>query len=123
VSIKLEAGRYYKRRDGAKAFYHGPDPFKAGWGVVSWECGSYRVQAPCGFYSPILGQDAADLVAEWREPRTATCKRDFVLVKCPRESAELAARIEGSECSKCRIIGRKTVEVSITEGEGMEHPQ
>ena len=69
--MKLEAGKYYRTRDGQKAFIGATDPFgnaETHYKAVGFTDGGYCHWAIDGrFWSS--KEDGLDIVSEWKEPR------------------------------------------------------
>jgi hypothetical protein len=119
--MKIEAGKYYKTRDGKKAFvehvfqkspFSGSSPsgytsfgFIEGNGQVDWWTAD-------GFYVT-CGQGCNDLVAEWREPRVVV--REVLLVET--RSGDFGCVFDQWQSLGDRVLARK--KVTITEGEGV----
>lgn len=110
--MQIEAGKYYRTRDGRKAFVAGIIPSgESEYPCVGWVEGetngeSWKIDG-CFF----AGSDRdRDLVAEYREPVT----REMLLFECGGDyraaDAKFAAGLGG-----WKLVGRGT----ITEGEGM----
>lgn len=116
--MKIEAGKYYKMRNGGKAFVDhlwGIDPFtgematdypvrgfRDGLGYTTWnEDGRFNGSDGCGY----------DLVEEWREPVT---KEVTVYLRQDKEHREIWAAIDCVECGNFKTIG--SAKVTLTEG-------
>jgi len=116
--MKLEAGKFYKTRDGHKAYIAGkhfdstiPYPI-VGW-IENEDCP--QTWKPDGVFT-LSGNAEYDLVAEWREPETRTI--DIVLVRWRNTGGVWAGMHCYLPVGECDILARKTF--TITEGEGLE---
>lgn len=91
MSVKIEAGKYYRLRNGSKCYIGGGysiNPFNSRppifiwWGFVSVSSNSYGTEVENwkedGSYAEISNPDW-DIVAEWVDP--VTVERDVVLVQ------------------------------------------
>lgn len=140
-NIKLEAGKYYRTRDGRKAFVSGKNPFSdtqccicgfiEGYGSTSWTID--------GNYYSDKSDVAYDLIAEWKEPKrikgwvniysevVCTNRRRrfashdsafpgsdiFLTRQEANRAASHAAEIEGDTRIAC-------IEIDVLEGEGLD---
>lgn len=112
--LKIEAGKFYKCRDGRKAFVAGRSPFPSHWpfvGVIEGASLETYGWQDNGVYD-CSGDDEEDLIAEWREPVAVTAT--ILLVRNARGEAVVVA---GNGLSHPRVIARRTL--TITEGEGL----
>jgi hypothetical protein len=117
-SLKIEAGKFYKTRDGRKAYVAviaTAEQVKAGnYRVYGWANGDALMWSLGGRFCMSYGSDHhSDLVEEWRD-----LARRSVTVKLVRNlnTNNVYAMVGGrSDCEE--LLACKTIE--ITEGEGM----
>jgi hypothetical protein len=110
--MKLEAGKYYRRRDGQKAFCYGEWFGEPGyWLVATSGHPPYAVTAVGTVRRNLCYHNGCDIISEWREPESIT----FYVwaVKCG--DGIIRPSLNDSNCG---VVGRK--QITITEGEGME---
>jgi hypothetical protein len=109
--MKIEAGKYYRTRDGRKAFVAGFSPFASvielcrATGFIDGD-GSVRGWSTDGRYWSEFGGEL-DLVEEWREPKTFS-----VTIYETGNGIHMASL---ATCPGWKVIARAT----ITEGDGM----
>ncbi|MBZ9674537.1 hypothetical protein [Mesorhizobium sp. ES1-1] len=126
--LQLEAGKYYRTRDGRKAVVVGLSPFE-GTGETFVAAGYIETEPTVmtwsmdGFFSPTRNNHHRDLVAEWVEPKRI---KGFValwdighggslIAGCSHVYLTLdAAKAEGF----CGVIAY--VEIDVLEGQGLD---
>lgn len=107
--MKIEAGRWYKTRNGEKRYCVGRSPAGTPWVLVDefgrvnryWEDGRYYVDQ----------RDPYDIIDEWREPETYT-----VYVHRNKSGGTAFASAQYSDTEYWQLVAITTV----TEGTGLE---
>ena len=117
--MKIEAGRFYRTRDGRKAYVaaignplNAKDLYPA-IGFMEGEHGLEGTWTTCGRYMDKREDHDSDLIAEWREPESMSMDLYLVKTSCGKVTTiHLTPDVPG-----WTVIGKKTA--TITEGEGM----
>jgi hypothetical protein len=121
--MQLEAGKYYRTRDGRKAYVVGSDPFNPSepFPFVGWIAGcGLRTWTASGAWANF--QSDCDLVAPWKEPETETMV--LALYRAMNGHNICSSFYGGPEAARRVIAGAggellALKEVTITEGEGV----
>lgn len=109
--LKLQAEKWYKRRDGLKAYCRGTSVFSHRQWTIEVEARPYFVY--CTGRSTAMGESGDDIIEEWRDPRELSA----CVVMVENAHGEVFLDFAVAQDSNAKIVGATTVKVK--EGLGI----